>query len=225
MTSDASFPFGGPEPEAAPVKNEEGGSRRNLLLGGALGVAVLGAAGFLFLGGGGAEDEAFVVPSSRQAAAAPQAAAPAPVEVVPAAATEQIGRNPFKPRYVEPKAVAAPAAPAQPTAQPTVAPTSLPLPQQPVQVVVAQPAPTQAPAEYPITFVSTSEAGGAKTYTWRLDGAKETVTVLQGQRFGKYGELVVLTTATSETGALEAVLQVGDSSPVRVKLDETIKVL
>lgn len=218
MTSDVSFPFGGPEPQAPVETVEESGSRRKVLLGGALGVVALGAAGFLFLGGGGdTEDEALVVPAG-QKAAAPQAAAPAPVAVVPAASTEQIGRNPFKARYVEPKEVAAPAAP---SAAPSAAPTALPLPQ-PVQVVVA-PAPTQAPAEYPITYVGAAEQDGVMRYSWKLDGAKDATTVLQGQRFGKYGELVVLPSPPVEGGAVS--LQVGDSSPVSVSPGETIKVL
>lgn len=62
--------------------------------------------------------------------------------------------------------------------------------------------------------------------TWRVDGVQ--TDVIPYQRFGKYGELVVLafSSASGKGGtALQVVLQVGDASPVVVAVGETVDVL
>jgi hypothetical protein len=103
-----SFPF---ESVAEPPPFEdgdEGGSRKSVLLvGGVVASLVLGAGGFFLLNSGGGEDDEFAVPARAPQAAAPMEAEPAPVEVIPVATTEQVGRSPFKVLYVEPKAAPA----------------------------------------------------------------------------------------------------------------------
>jgi hypothetical protein len=228
--SESSFPFGGSaemEPQADPA--QDGDSRKPLLLvGGLVGALVLGAGAFLLLGGGGADDsdEFALVPRAAGPVAEAPAAEPLAVAVIPAASTDQVGRNPFKARYVEPAAASAPEAPAAVTPVAAVETLPLPLlpPQQPVQIVVQQaPAEQQAAAEYPITLKSVEPTGPSGiTYTWTIDG--KDISVFQAQRFGKYGELVVLALESAEDGP-KAVLQVGDATPIRVKVGETVNVL
>jgi hypothetical protein len=70
----------------------------------------------------------------------------------------------------------------------------------------------------------TSDKGGAKLYTFMI--GKESKTVLPAQRFGKYGELVVLTYVKDKKGAaVGAVLQVGDDNPITVPVGVKTSVL
>jgi hypothetical protein len=106
--SESSFPFESSAEAAPPEDTPESPSRKPALLAGGLVTSLLlGAGAFLLIGGGGDDrsDDLFVPPQSPPVAA-PAEAEPAPIEVVPAATTEVIGRNPFKARYVEPKASA-----------------------------------------------------------------------------------------------------------------------
>lgn len=224
--SESTFPFGAAaDSPALAVDEESSGSRKPLLaVGGLVGALALGAGAFLLLGGSGSDDDlALGVPPSVPPAAAP-AAEPQAVAVIPAASTESIGRNPFKARYIAP--VAAPA----PAEAPVAAPAALPAPQ-PVQITVAQapapaPAAEPAPAQYPITLVAVSEPKPeARTVTWKIDDKE--LTVLPGQRFGKYGELVVLAYTTNEDGSTitGVILQVGDATPFDALLGQTYDVL
>lgn len=219
--TESSFPFE-TQGQTAPLDDyaEDGGRKPLLLVGGLVGALVLGASAFLFLGGDDAEEE-LAVPIRPPATAAPLAE-PEGITVVPAASTEQLGRNPFKARYVEP--VAAPA----PAEAPAPAPVAAPPPPA-VNLVIQQAAPApapaeqQAPAEYPITLKSVEPTGPSGiTYTWVID--EKEISVFQAQRFGKYGELVVLALESAEDGP-RAVLQVGDATPIRVKVGETVNVL
>lgn len=225
--SESTFPFGAPADHEAPAVDEEGGSRRPLLLvGGLVGALALGASAFLLLGGGGADDELAlgVAPPLPPAATAPEAQ-PEAVAVIPAASTEAVGRNPFKARYIAP--VAAPA----PAEAPAAAPVAPPAPP-PINLVIQQPAPAPAPAEqeeapatYKLTLKSISDPQPeARFVTWSWED--KDVTVLPGQRFGKYGELVVLAFTQSAEGAVDGViLQVGDDAPFDAKLGQTYDVL
>ena len=80
-------------------------------------------------------------------------------------------------------------------------------------------------ARYTLKLVSISAPSPeVRTSTWTVDGKKE--TVLPAQRFGKYGELVVLAYTKDAKGAVNgAVLQVGDDSPMEVKVGESNSVL
>jgi hypothetical protein len=220
--TDSSFPFGEPaEPASWADDNDEGRGRKPLLLAGGLAAVVLAAGGYFVLGGSsGSGADLSAAPTASQATA--PVVAPAHGEVVPPASDEQIGRNPFKARYIAPVEQPAPAEAPKVEAPP-------PPPVQPVQVVVTQPAPAPAsesvPAEYPLTLKSVSDPQPeARTVTWEYDG--KTQEVLPGQRFGKYGELVVLAYSTNEDGSeiLGVIIQVGDASPFEVKMDETVNV-
>ena len=228
--SESTFPFGGTdEPEAVAVdtQDEDGGRKPLLVIGGLVGALALGAGAFVLLGGGGADDAELdlAVPTrSAPDAAAPQQEA---VAIIPAASADAVGRNPFKARYIAP--VEAPAA----AETATVDPAALPLPQQPVQITLAAPAPApatapaeQAPAQYKLTLKAISEPQPeARTVTWEYEGKE--AKVLPGQRFGKYGELVVLAFTANEDGTqvTGAILQVGDAAPFDAKLGQTYDVL
>lgn len=225
--TESSFPFG-TEGQAAPLDDhaEESGRKPLLLVGGLVGALVLGAGAFFFLGGGDdAEEDFFVAPrKAPPAAAAP--AEPQGVAVIPAATDETVGRNPFKARYIAPVAAAAPAE--APAAAPVAAP-----PPAPINLVISQPAPAPAPAtkeeEIPATYKLTLKGISdpqpeARFVTWTYED--KDVTVLPGQRFGKYGELVVLAFTQNAEGAVDGVIiQVGDDSPFDAKLGQTYDVL
>lgn len=218
--SESSFPFEQPA-QPGPFANEldsEQGRRPRLLVGGLVAALVLGAGGYAFLGGGSGVDDLGPTSRSALAVAAPAAEAPASAHV-PAPSEEQYGRNPFKARYVEPVAAPAPPPPPAPVAPPVV----------PLQVNVQVPPQASEepkPSEYPLKLVSISEPKPeVRDIVWEFDD--KTLNVLPGQRFGKYGELVVLAYATNEDASeiQGAILQVGDASPFAVKLGETVKVL
>jgi hypothetical protein len=227
--SESPFPFGASADSDVTEPVETGGGRKPLLLvGGLVGALVLGAGAFFLLGGGGTDDEfALGVPASLPPAASVPAAEPEAIGVIPAASTESVGRNPFKARYIAP--VAAPA----PAEAPVVTPSALPLPPPPAPVLVTvqqpppapAPAPEQPPATYPLTLVAVSEPQPeARFVTWTFEGTE--IKVLPGQRFGKYGELVVLAFIQNAEGAVDGViLQVGDASPFDAKVGQTYDVL
>ncbi len=80
------------------------------------------------------------------------------------------------------------------------------------------PATTAGTAPYPLMLVSISRPSPeARYFTFTLSGVRK--VVLPGQRFGKYGELVVLAyTRTSDGTATGALVQVGDDSPIDVRM-------
>lgn len=226
--------------------------RRRLVLVLAGGLAALTVAGAgMVLASGGDSPEATVIPL---AAVAPRAAAPLPPvepQTVPVANTEDFARNPFEPKYVAPPP--APAATVAPDITvPTGTPLPLDLDAatglgssgtvelSPVPGPVSNgtgsagpsgggtstvPAPvvTEAPAvDYPITLVSVGSEPDLPVLTWTIEGTKN--EVIAGQRFGRYGELVVLATTKQGEQVTGAVLQVGDAAPVVVSIGETVKV-
>ncbi len=214
-----------PNPVALDAAEADDSNRKKLLaLGGGLAAVVLLGAGYLFLSGGGDTVDTAFVPAARtpRVAAAPSAAAK-PRTIAPKY-TEQIGRDPFKALYVLP--VVAPVAPAAPAA-----------PLAPVAPIVLQPAapttggtntaPVAAPTtkRYTLTLNAISKPSPeARFSTWTVDGKK--VTVLPAQRFGKYGELVVLAFTQDAKGVVDgAVLQVGDDTPMDVKIGESNSVM
>lgn len=224
--TESSFPFE-TEGQAAPLDDqaEDSGRKPLLLVGGLVGALVLGAGAFLFLGGGDDVEEDFSVAPRTAPPAAAAPAEPQAVAVIPAATDEAVGRNPFKARYIAP--VAAPA----PAEAPAAAPVAAPAPQ-PVNLVIQQPAPAPAPAkqeEVPATYKLTLKGISdpqpeARFVTWTFEN--KDVTVLPGQRFGTYGELVVLAFTQDAAGAVDGVIiQVGDDSPFDAKLGQTYDVL
>ncbi|MCU1673716.1 MAG: hypothetical protein JWN77_1829 [Frankiales bacterium] len=218
--SQDTFPF---EADHDPIAHDDGAdaNRTKLVVaGGAVAALVLGAGAYLFLGGGGDTEEAAFVPikrAPRPVAAAPKAVTPA--KKLPTAYKEQIGRDPFKALYVVP--VAAPAAAAPPAAPAaltttTTGSTTTGTGTTPVAPVTKR---------YTLKLVSISKPSPEVRFTtWTVDGEKK--TVLPAQRFGKYGELVVLAFSKNAQGVVDkAVLQVGDDSPIEVKVGESNSVL
>ncbi len=195
------------------VAEEAGRDKRVLALAGGLAALVLGTAGFLFLGGGEEELDSGPPPNaSRPAAAA--AAAPPPVAAValPAEASVETGRNPFKALYVEP---------ATSTATTTTSGTAVTTPDGGTALV---PGATTGTVQYPLTLKSFAlpAAGDVGSATFDVDGVQQ--TVVPNQRFGRSGELVVLA-ITDVEGQQRVLVQVGDSAPLSFAVGETQPVL
>jgi hypothetical protein len=193
---------------------------------------VIGAGYFLLGSGGSAADEEFIprAPRAAKAAAAPQTAVKTTAKKLPAAYQDQIGRDPFKALYVVP--VAAPAAASVPTTTTTSSTASTGSTTTTstgdtasTSATQAAPAPAPVTTRYPLKLVSISQTNDeARFTTWSVDGQK--TTVLPAQRFGKYGELVVLAFSKNAQGTVDtAILQVGDDSPMEVAVGQTNSVL
>lgn len=203
--------------EEAPA--EEGRTRTPVLVAAGLAAALaLGGGGYFLLSG--SEEPVSSAPLSTGVTKAPRKATPVvrkpvakpAVKTVPVVAKAQLGRDPFRALYVEPVKSTA-------TTPTSTTPTS-----------TTPSGGSFAPAageEYPLRLESISREGAAnaRTYffTFTVGGVRK--TVMQGQRFGKYGELVVLGYVTNSKGAVVgAVLQVGDDNPFPIGLKEKISV-
>ena len=202
----------------------EGGNRTRIVAFGALGAVVLGAGGYFLLSGGGddAATEAFVAPkgkpkvvAAKPATNAKPAAKPAQL---PAATSVRLGRDPFLALYIEPKGAPAEGAAVPPT-------TTTPVGTGTTGTTTGTTGSTATPTErYTLTLKSVSGTSELRKYVFVYGGASH--TVVTGQKFGKYGELVVLGMTTKNgsivTGAL---IQVGDDDPVTIDLGEKLTVL
>lgn len=198
---------------------ESAPSRKPLLLAGAgAGVLVLAGAGWLLLhgGGGSSANDSFVVPHhTAKVATAPKAAAakaPARAAALPAASAVNIGRDPFAALYIVPASSTGGAGATGTTSASTSTGTAGTTP------ATSTSSMTTPTTRYPITLTRvTTDRGGAKLFTFSI-GTTST-TVLPAQRFGTYGELVVLTFVENSRGAVTgAVLQVGDDNPITVPI-------
>ena len=230
--TETTFPFSdAPEESEAPAPN-----RRNLLLAGGLAAVLLvGGGGYYLLGSSSADDSAVAFPSrpvhagapARKTAAEPVTKAkPAAATKVPAKSVEHLGRDPFKALYVQPVAAAAPLAPAAvPGATTGTSPATAP--------VVTGTTPTTTPASttpaagtsYTLQLVSISKPSPeARFFGFKVAGVSK--TVIPAQRFGKYGELIVLAYTKTASGTVTgAIIQVGDDSPMGVAIGEKVTVL
>ena len=245
------FPFNDtPDEVDAPAPN-----RRNLLLAGGLAAALLIGGGGYYLLSGSSGDTATAVAAHapRPAVAAPKLPTKtktkatakvltvAPVAKVPAKSTEHLGRDPFKALYVQP--VAAVAGLGGPAAGPL---TAIPGPTGTKTGTTGTSTgtkpgttgtstgttgtgtgstPVDASAPYALQLVSISPPSPeVRLFAFKVAGVSK--TVLPAQRFGKYGELIVLAYTKTPTGAVTgALIQVGDDSPIDVRLGEKITVL
>jgi len=210
-----------------------------MLAGGLAAVLLLGGGGYLLLGGGGgSSDTASVTPIHRgvrrvvtpavKPVVAPKAVTTVKkATILPAASNVSLGRDPFIALYVQPVAAAAGTTPATgttatgttatgTTATGTTSTTS-------TTPTTTTTIPT-ATTSYPIVLKSIVKVtGGGRSYTFAYAGI--TKKVLNGQRFGKYGELVVLGNTTNTSNAITgAILQVGDDEPVTVSIGEKVTV-
>jgi hypothetical protein len=204
--------------DAAPA--EEARTRTPVLVAAGLAAALaLGGGGYFLLSGSeepvsSAPLSTGVTKTTRKAAPVVKKPAVKPaVKTVPVVAKARLGRDPFRALYVEPVAAPVGGGPAQ-------APTS-------TTTTTGGSFAPKGGEEYPLQLMSISREGAAnKTtyfFTFTVGGLKK--TVMQGQRFGKYGELVVLGYVTNSKGAVVgAVLQVGDDNPFPIALKEKISV-
>jgi hypothetical protein len=205
---------------AVAADDESGGKRKLIVAGGAVGLVVLGAAGYMLLNGGGSSNDAgFTLPvhhvQAPKSSTTLKSHVPA-VRSLPAASQVRIGRDPFNALYVVP--VAPPAGTSgSSTGTPATTPSGSP--------TAGTGATTPTAARYVLVLKTvTRDPGGAYLFNFTVDGTPK--TVLPAQRFGKYGELVVLTYVKSSKGAVTgAVVQVGDDSPIQVPLGVKVSVL
>lgn len=199
--------------------SEGGRDKRVVVLGGVAAAAVLGFAGYHFLLAGGSstdEVESLGLPkpsvTKKVAPTATKAKTPAKAKPasVPAATTVKLGRDPFLALYTVPVA----AAPAAGSGDTTTGTTTTP------GTTTGSTGGVTTSAPYSLALKSLT----ASSFTFTYGGA--TKSVVQGQKFGKYGELVVLSTAKNAKGAVVgALIQVGDDDPVTIKLGEKLTVL
>ena len=234
--SQDTFPFATGEDTGQYADADAGNKKKLMIAGGAVAALVLGAGVFLMGGGGSEAGDEFIprAPRVAKAAAAPQTAVKTAVKKLPVAYEEQIGRDPFKALYVVP--VAAPAAAAAPGVATTTtssasggsaSTTTSDGDTASTTATQASAAPSCVCAtRYALKLVSISQTSAEEPRftTWSVDGQK--TTVLPAQRFGKYGELVVLAFSKNAKGAVDkAILQVGDDSPIEVAVGESNNVL
>lgn len=222
--SQDTFPFAD---GAEPYGDEPERNRKTILLAGGVAAALVVVGGYFLLGGSGSTpvDSSFVSRPPKASAAAPKVQTP-PAKKLPAAYKAQLGRDPFKALYVVP--AAAPAASAAPAAAPPAAPAfggAQPAAAAPVAAAPTTGTPTTGTTRYSLKLVSISKPSPQVRFsTWAVAGTSK--TVIPGQRFGKYGELVVLAFGQNAKGVVDrAIIQVGDDSPIDVMIGETVSVL
>ena len=228
--TESTFPFSDTPDEVA----TSAPNRRNLLLAGGLAAALLvGGGGYYLLGGNGSA-EATVAATPRTLR--PVVAAPkhptkgktptAPAVKVPAKSVEHLGRDPFKALYVQPVAAIAPSTTGTTPATTPVTPGTT---TGTTTGTTGNPTPTSTtPAtgtSYTLQLVSVSKPSPeARFFVFKVAGVSK--TVIPAQRFGKYGELIVLAYTKSASGAVTgAIIQVGDDSPMGVAIGEKVTVL
>lgn len=217
--SQDTFPFADGV-EAVPYTDEPERNRKAILVAGGVAAAlVVAAGGYFLLGGGDDATEAAFVPHKtvRPVAVAPKTVTK-PAKKLPAAYKERLGRDPFKALYVVP--VEVPAAAAAPTQAP--APATAPA----ATDTSGGTSGTQVgTSRYTLKLVSISKPSPEVRFTtWKV--GTDSKTVIPAQRFGKYGEIVVLAFAKNASGVVDkAIIQVGDDSPIDVKVGESVSVL
>ena len=227
--SQDTFPFVATD-DAGHYDEADAANKKKLAIVGGLIALALGAAAFLFLGGGDSgEGDVFIprAPRAAKAVVAPPAAKKAVAKKLPVAYGDQIGRNPFQALYVV--SAAAPASTSSTTATTAVpastsstSSTSSTTSSTSASQSVTPAAPTTT--RYALKLVSIGTSPEARSTTWTVDGTR--TTVLPAQKFGKYGELVVLAFSKNAQGAVDkAILQVGDDSPMEVAVGQTNSVL
>ena len=221
--SQDTFPFAEGE-EAAPFADEGDRNRKAMFVAGGVAAAlVLAAGGYFFLGGSSdssSVDSAFV-PSrtTNPTVVAPKKAVVKPAKKLPAAYTAPLGRDPFKALYVVPAAATTAANTSTSTSvTPTTSGTS-------TTGTGTGTTTTPATTRYTLKLVSISKPSPEVRFTtWSVGGTKK--VVIPAQRFGKYGELVVLAFSQNAAGVVDkAIIQVGDDSPMDVAVGESVSVL
>jgi hypothetical protein len=184
---------------------------------GALGAAVLGAAGLLLLTGGSDATDAPLVPAAAVAATPqPPATSPASAAANPSApavagAGHQPGRDPFQGLHSVRSAIAPTDVDVQPTARTGsgAAPAVVPQPAAPVSSA------SSAPAEGTLELQAVEVAGEQRTAVFALDGT--TLRAQVGASFGPDAALLLLS-LQQERGGVQwtALVQVAGGDPFDV---------
>lgn len=234
--TETTFPFNdAPEESEAPAPN-----RRNLLLAGGLAAVLLvGGGGYYLFGSSSADDTAVAftprpvrvgAPAAKTAVKPVPKAKPAAATKVPAKSTEHLGHDPFKALYVQPVAAAAPLVPAAaPGATTGTTPATSPVA---AGTATGTTGPTTTTGTTPATGTSyvlqlvsvTKPMPETRFFIFKVAGVSK--TVIPAQRFGKYGELIVLAYTKTASGTVTgAIIQVGDDSPMGVAIGEKVTVL
>ncbi len=230
--TETTFPFNdAPEESEAPAPN-----RRNLLLAGGLAaVLLIGGGGYYLFGSGSAADSGVAfTPRPVRAGAPARKTVVEPVTKaklsaatkVPAKSTEHLGRDPFKALYVQPVAAAAPLAPAAvPGATTGTTPVTAPGVTGTTPTTTTTGTTPTTGTSYTLQLVSVSKPSPeARFFVFKVAGVSK--TVIPAQRFGKYGELIVLAYTKTASGTVTgAIIQVGDDSPMGVAIGEKVTVL
>jgi hypothetical protein len=227
--SQDTFPFAEGE-DATPFAEEGEGNRKAVLVAGGVAAAlVVAVGGWFFLGGSGdsTASSAFVPNRTvRPAVVAPKHAVAKAAKKLPTAYKAPLGRDPFKALYVVP--VAAPATTTTtttPTATGTTPTASGTTPTSTGTGTTGTTTTTPTATRYTLKLVSISKPSpDVRFTTWSVGGTKK--VVIPAQRFGKYGELVVLAFSKNAAGVVDkAIIQVGDDSPMDVAVGESVSVL
>jgi hypothetical protein len=222
--SETTFPFA--DTASGAYAEDAPDNKRNLVLvAAAAAVAVLFLGWFLFLRGG--SDPAMTgfphAPRAAGVAAQKPAVKAVTSKKLPTAYKAEIGRAPVKALYVVP--VVATDSNVTPVATTPVAPSAAPASSGSTSNSTSTTT-TPTTTHYALKLISVSKPSGSEVqfFTWSVAG-KRTV-VIPAQRFGKYGELVVLAYEHNAAGTVTgAVIQVGDDTPIDVSIGETISVL
>jgi hypothetical protein len=224
--SETTFPFADVAANEAYDDDAAGQRKTVLAIAVAVAVAAVAVGGFVFLRGGG-DAELSVIPHAPRAAgvgAQKPAVKAVTTKKLPTAYKATLGRDPFKALYVVP--VEQPAGTVAPVATTPVAPVAA-APASSGSNSSGSTSSTPTTTRYALKLVSVSKpsAGEVTYFTWLVEG-KRTV-VVPAQRFGKYGELVVLATEKNASGTTTtgAVIQVGDDTPIDVMIGEIVNVL
>ena len=222
--SQDTFPFAATD-DAGHYDEADAANKKKLAIVGGLIALALAAAAFLFLGGGDSEEGDVFIPRAPRAAkavVAPPAAKKAVAKQLPVAYGDQLGRNPFQALYV----LSAPASTSSTTATTAIPASTSSTSSTTSSTSASQSVTPAAPTttRYALKLVSIGTSPEARSTTWTVDGTR--TTVLPAQKFGKYGELVVLAFSKNAQGAVDkAILQVGDDSPMEVAVGQTNSVL
>ncbi len=223
--SENTFPFADGD-DLSPYVDEPERNRKAILIAGGVAAALVVVAGGYFLLGGSDDtvDSAFVPHRTvRPAAVAPKAGAPA--KKLPAPYKERLGRDPFKALYVVPVAAVTTSTSTDATGTSAGSPTSGTTTTTTTTPTSTTTTSTPTSTRYTLKLVSISKPDPEVRFTtWKV-GA-DTKTVIPAQRFGKYGEIVVLAFGKNAAGTVDkAIIQVGDDSPMDVTIGESVSVL
>ena len=234
--TETTFPFNdAPGESEAPAP-----SRRNLLLAAGLAAVLLvGGGGYYLFGSSSADDTAVAftprpvhagAPAKKTAVEPVIKAKAAAAMKVPAKSTEHLGHDPFKALYVQAVAAAAPLAPAAvPGATTGTTPATAPVVTGTTSGTTSTTTTTgstpAAGTSYALQLVSVSKPSPeTRFFLFKVAGVSK--TVIPAQRFGKYGELIVLAYTKTASGTVTgAIIQVGDDSPMGVAIGEKVMVL